>query len=174
MINKTNSVRRLVFTALFSALCTASTMVAFPSGFGYVNAGDMVVLLGAFTLSPIQAMAAAGIGSAMADIFCGYAIYAPATLIIKMLMAATALFLSRALKRISIPALISTVFSAIAAELVMVLGYLAYEWNVLGYGIGALASIPANLTQAAFGCVGGICFYYVAKNTKLTNKLPAM
>ena len=168
------SLRRLVFTALFSALCTVATMIAFPAGYGYVNAGDMIVLLGAFTLSPVQAVAAAGIGSAMADIIGGYALYAPGTLIIKMLMAAVACYLCRALKRINLPSPVTVTFSAVSAELIMVLGYLAYEWFPLGYGSGALASIPSNLVQAAFGCVGGICFYYITKSAKLTDKLPAI
>ena len=175
MRHSNTSVRRLVITALFSALCTVATMwVAFPAGFGYINAGDMIVLLGAFTLSPVQAIAAAGIGSAMADLLCGYAAYAPATLLIKMLMAAVAYFLSHGLKKINTPAPIAVTLSAVCAELCMVFGYLGYEWTMLGYGAAALSSIPANLTQAAFGCVGGILFYYVLKSTKLTDKLPAI
>lgn len=149
-------------------------MIAFPAGYGYVNAGDMIVLLGALTLTPVQAIAAAGIGSAMADVISGYAIYAPGTLLIKMLMAACACYLFRALKSIKLPDPLAVAFSAVSAELVMAVGYLAYEWFPLGYGSGALASIPANLVQAAFGCVGGICFYYVAKTAKLTDKLPAI
>ena len=167
------STKKLVITSLFSALCAVSTMVAFPVGFGYVNAGDMIVRLGAFTLSPVQAIAAAGIGSAMADLLLGYAAYAPATLLIKALMAAVAYFLSHRLKKINTPAPIAVTLSAVCAELCMVFGYLGYEWTMLGYGSAALTSIPANLTQAAFGCVGGILFYYIAKNIKITDKLTA-
>ena len=174
MIKNNTSVKRLVFTSLFSALCTVATLIAFPAGFGYVNAGDMIVLLGAFCLSPIQAITAAAIGSAMADILCGYAIYAPATLIIKALMAAAAYYLMRTLKKTHLPTFLSAVISAVAAELIMIVGYISYECFALGYGSAALASIPANLTQAIFGCVGGVGFYYVTKTTKLTNKLPAI
>ena len=166
--------KNIIYTALFSALCTTATMIAFPAGIGYVNAGDIIVLLGAFMLSPIQAASAAGIGSALADILSGYAIYAPATLIIKAIMALGACYLSRWLRRINVPAPLSIMLAAVFAELCMCCGYLAYEWTVLGYGIAALSSIPANLTQAAFGCVGGMLLYYIMKSTKLTDKLPAM
>ena len=165
---------RLVHTSLFCALCTTATLIAFPSGMGYVNAGDMVVLLGAFTLSPLQAVVSAAVGSALADVLVGYTISAPATLIIKAFMAAGACYLLKILKRLNVPSPLSVALSAIFSELCMTCGYLAYEWYVLGYGMAALSNIPANLIQGAFGCVGGILFYYILKSTKLTNKLPAM
>ena len=84
--------KTLVWAALFTALTTVATMVIqvpSPTG-GYLNAGDAIVLLSAFLLGPIWGAVAAGVGSALADILAGYAIYAPATLIIKALMALTA------------------------------------------------------------------------------------
>ncbi len=86
-LKNNNSIKQLVLTALFAALCTVATMIAFPAGPGYINAGDIVLLLAAFTLAPTQAMLAAGIGSALADLLNGYAMYAPATFVIKALMA---------------------------------------------------------------------------------------
>ncbi len=174
MKNNNEKLRKLVFTSLFSALCTVATMIAFPAGPGYINAGDMMVLLGAFTLSPIHAMAAAGIGAAFADLLGGYVLYIPATLVIKAGMAACACFLSRALKKITVPAPVAIALSAIFAELCMTIGYLAYEWTVLRYGAAALSNIPANLIQGAFGCVGGVLFYYIVKHTKLTDTIPAI
>ena len=38
----------------------------------------------------------------------------------------------------------------------MVLGYFGYEAAALGYGLGALASVPANLVQGAVGLVTGV------------------
>ena len=60
---------------------------------GYINLGDAIVLLCAFLLPPSYAFFAAGIGSMLADIFSGYAVYAPATFIIKGLMALAAYFI---------------------------------------------------------------------------------
>ena len=45
--------------------------------------GDALVLMSAFLLGPVYGTAAAGIGSALADLLTGYAYYAPGTLIIK-------------------------------------------------------------------------------------------
>lgn len=174
LLMKTNEkLRKLIFTSLFAALCTVATMIAFPTGTGYVNAGDIIILLGAFTLSPLQAISAAAIGSALADLINGYALYAPGTFVIKAIMVLCALYLSRGLKKINVPSALTIMLSAICGELCMIIGYLIYESSILGYGYAALSGIPANVVQGAFGCVGGIALYYILKNTKLTNKLPA-
>ena len=49
--------------------------------------------------------------------------------------------------------------SAIAGEVVMVLGYFAYESLILGYGMAAAASIPGNAIQGAAGIIVGIAAY---------------
>ena len=43
--------------------------------------------------------------------------------------------------------------------LLMVLGYFLYESTVLGYGLGALASVSANLIQAAGGALLAAVLY---------------
>ena len=40
------------------------------------------------------------------------------------------------------------IIAATVAELVMVVGYFLYECFVLGYGLGALASVTGNCLQA--------------------------
>ena len=79
--------RRLCLTAAFAALGCAMTFVHIPYPLGYLNLGDCIVLLSAVLLPPGYAMAAAGIAGASADLFLGYSLYAPATFIIKALMA---------------------------------------------------------------------------------------
>lgn len=170
----TQKTKSLVRASLFCALCTVATLIAFPAGIGYVNAGDIIVLLAAFSLSLPEAVAAAAIGSATADLICGYAIYAPATFIIKGVMVICAVALKKGLNKISVPSPIAIFLSCVCAELCMALGYLIYEWTVLGYGIAALSSTIPNLIQGGFGCVGGILLYYILKNTRLTDKLTAI
>ena len=93
------SARMLALTGLFAALGCVGTMilqVPSPSG-GYVNLGDAVVILGAWLLGPVYGAAAGGVGPALADLLSGYAVYVPATLVIKAVMALTAAQLYRAL-----------------------------------------------------------------------------
>ena len=111
-------------------------------------------------ISPRFAVAAAAIGSLLADILAGYAIYAPGTLVIKGLVALVAALIWQrfSANRVRKTALTVRLTAAIAAELVMVLGYFLYESLILGYGMGALPAVPANLGQAAVGVIIAMIF----------------
>lgn len=108
-------------------------------------------------LGPWLGAFAAGLGSAMADLLAGYAIYVPATFFIKVLMALVAAFILKrsAIKKSSLRAALA----GIAAELIMVVGYFCYDCFVLKYGMAALGDMPTNLIQAAFGIVAGVFLY---------------
>lgn len=156
--------RRLVNMALFTALTTVATMVVripSPTG-GYVNAGDSVVLLSAFLLGPAAGALAAGIGSALADLFAGYALYAPATLIIKALTALVAgLVLRRAAGGVSV---FRAVLAGVLGETVMVGGYYVFEaLFVTGSWAGALVEVPGNLVQAVFGVTAGTALLFALR-----------
>ena len=156
----TEKTHKLVWAALFTAMTVVATMVIrVPSPLGgYVNTGDALVILSAFLLGPAWGALAAGLGSALADIFLGYALYAPATLVIKALMALTAGAILRTAKRKN--ALTPAVLGSVVAELIMVACYFAYEALILPYGLGALANVPGNSIQAVFGAVAGTALFY--------------
>ena len=154
-------IRKIVWTGLFTALTVVATIairVPTPTG-GYVNAGDALVILSAFILGPGWGAFAAGFGSALADILAGYAIYAPATLIIKALMALVAAsVLKRAKKQKSLK---HSVIGGILAELVMITGYYLFTAIFMtGSYTAALAEIPGNAVQAVFGIVVGTSLFY--------------
>ena len=104
-----HKVKLLVMTGVFAAMACAATMVLVvpsPTG-GYMNLGDTIVLLGAYLLGPVYGAIAGGVGSAMADLLAGYAMYVPATLIIKALMGLAAGLLYRALRERGIPGILA-------------------------------------------------------------------
>lgn len=145
--------RKLVLAALFAALaCGATMVIQVPSPIGgYLNLGDCIVLLSGWLLGPVYGAVAAGLGPALADIFSSYVIYAPATFVIKALMAIVAFY---AVKCIPGHRVLRSVVSAVLAEIVMVGGYYLFEATFLGLGfVGAAAGIVSNLVQAAFGIV---------------------
>ena len=156
---KDKMLRKLIFSALFAALCCGATMaLRFPTPIGgYIHAGDAVVLLGAFILGPVWGAFAAGLGSFLADLLSGYALYAPASFVVKALVAlvAGAILKSEMFKNKTVLA----VFAGALAELVMVGGYLFYDGVVLKYGLAALGDIPSNLIQAVFGVIAGAALY---------------
>ncbi|MGI6269672.1 MAG: ECF transporter S component [Candidatus Howiella sp.] len=148
--------QKLVMSAVFAALCCVATMIfriPILATNGYIHFGDAFVILSGFLLGPVYGMAAAGIGSMLADILAGYAHYAIPTLLIKALAALAAALVFRALQKRKIKLVPSIVLSGLCAALIVVLGYFAVESTILGYGIAAAASIPMNALQSGAGVV---------------------
>lgn len=168
---------RLVASALFAALCCICTMVIqlpTPTG-GFVNLGDTVILLSACLLTPVYAVLSAGIGSMLADILAGYAQYAPATFVIKALMALVACLVFSATTKITSKSKwlspVFTIAAGICAEVLMIAGYFVYEAFILSYGFGAIASVLPNAMQGVAGIVGGTILCEILSRTKIKNKL---
>ena len=130
---KTNT-QKIVMASMFAALCCVATMIIkIPSPLkGYLNLGDCVVLTASRVLPPLYGFLAAGLGSALADIFSGYAIYAPATFLIKGLMVLAAYCIYNVLNR-KINNSISRIISGFIAEVIMVLGYYVFESKIFHY-----------------------------------------
>ena len=173
--------RAMVMTALFAALGYVATrilQIPTPSG-GYVNLWDTVVILGAYLLGPVYGAVAGGIGPALADLLSGYAIYVPATLVIKAVMALLAALVYRALGKKTW----SMVVCAVAAEAVMIVGYWLFE-TVLAAAAGegsfmvclaacGAAGIPGNLVQAAFGIAAStLLALALRQNTQVRRQFP--
>lgn len=175
---KTTSTRerllKICVTAMFAALiCVATMLIQIPSPLnGYVNFGDCFILIAAWVLGPVYGFAAGGIGSALADLFTGYVHYVPGTFIIKGLIAVAAALLCRALlsKLSKVPVAAYSV-SALVGEVIMVGGYYLYAALLLGKSFeGALASVPGNLIQGAFGLVCGVVIIRIIARTKVLSR----
>jgi uncharacterized membrane protein len=147
--------RKIVIAALFAALtCVATIIIKIPSPLkGYINLGDCIVLLAGWMLSPFYSFLAAGLGSALADIFSGYLTYAPATFIIKGSMALIAFSLYK-LSHNKIGNSISRIIGGILAEITMIIGYFLFEGLLYGF-IPSLVNIPANAVQGIAGIIIG-------------------
>ncbi|MBP3591348.1 MAG: ECF transporter S component [Clostridia bacterium] len=151
-----SKIQRLVSSALMTALvCVATVVIRIPSPMkGYVNLGDGMVLASGWLLSPGYGFLAAALGSALADVFAGYVIYAPATFLIKGGMALIAAVFTKIPKNDG-KSILSQLIGGVLAETVMMLGYFAFEWIL--YGVAAAAiNLPANLAQAVAGLIVGI------------------
>lgn len=170
-----SKIRKLVLAALMAALCTIMTMVIqVPSPMqGYVNLGDCAVLMSAWVLGPLYGGAAAGIGSALADLLSGYAHYVPGTFAIKLVMAVAAALIFRAAtkKGLSASSVLGQIAGGVVAEVIMVLGYFAYASLWLGKGLAAAASIPGNIVQGVFGLVAATVVYTVLSRSRAVVKV---
>ena len=125
----------------------------------------------------LPGIAAAGIGCALADLVSGYAIYIPVTAVLKALIALAGAISARCLFRGQYKLLIRRLavpISSFLGEMIMVLGYFAYEYFIIGVGEAAVVSLPANLGQAALGIVASVIIAGVfAKNHALSGFVSA-
>jgi uncharacterized membrane protein len=157
---RNNLTRKLVLAAMLAAMICVVTMFAkwpIPGTEGYIHAGDGFIYMAAAVLGGPWAAAAAGLGSMFADLFSGYLIYAPATLVIKAVMALLAgLAFGR---KIRWPLFL---LLTAAASAFMVVGYGLFDFAVFGYGV-MLTNAFYDLFQAAGGVVLGLPLALLAR-----------
>ena len=163
--------KKIVMAALMAALaCVATMIIKIPSPLkGYLNLGDCIVLTAGWLLSPTYGFLAAGLGSALADVFSGYVTYAPATFIIKGLMALIAFYGFKLLNK-KIGNLPSRIISGIVAEIVMILGYFVFEGFLYGF-IPSAVNIPANGVQGIAGLIISLILVKIFENVGQAIKL---
>lgn len=161
--------RQLVMAAMFAALTLIATFVIRiqTPAFGYIHLGDVFVLLGGIVMGPVLGAAAAGLGSALADLFGGYAIFAPGTLVTKFLTAfVCALLYGKLKKRGKMSQTVSLILAGLVGEAIMVAGYFLYNTLIIcltgsGFTHASIASaltlsvaeIPFNIVQGASGII---------------------
>ena len=160
--------KKIVMAAMLAALaCVATMIIKIPSPLkGYLNLGDCIVLVAGWMLSPMYGFLAAGLGSALADLFSGYVTYAPATFVIKGLMALIAFYGYKLLHN-KIGNLPSRIITGILAEKMMILGYFAFEGFLYGF-VPSLVNIPANGVQGIAGLIIGVILIKIFEKTKIT------
>lgn len=148
------TVKKLTFTGLMAALICVLTMfphIPIPAGSGYIHLGDGVILLATMLVGPL-AIPAAAIGSMLADLFSGFALYAPATFAIKGLVALIAWLMYRKGN------IARTLLAFVVAEIAMVAGYFVFEWFVAREY--AVVDILGNTIQGISGVALGVAFTY--------------
>ena len=148
---KDKKVYKIVASALFAAvICLATALFPIKLMHGFVNAGDGFIIIAGMFMGGIYGGLAAAIGSAEADILAGYVLYAPATFVIKGLMAVLAAFVYKRMKKGGDALKIAV--CSVCAEIVMVGGYFLFECVAFGFP-GAAADVAGNMLQAAAGIV---------------------
>lgn len=156
--------KRLVFSAMLAAIvCVVTMVVKVPYHQGYLNLGDGIVLLAGALLSPLYGFLSAAVGSALADLFSGYVVYAPVTFVIKGCMALLVYFGMKLVKRCGF------LLGGLLAEVLMILGYLAFESVLYGFA-AAVTNAPMNAIQGAFGLALGLVLIKVFEKNKLSVK----
>ena len=169
-------IRSIVMTSALTALICVATMliqIPVPVTGGYVNLGDGFIVAGTFMLGMPYAAIAGAVGSALADLLTGYAIYVPGTFVIKGLMAVVAFCSYKAvLKARTHAKFAARATGAFAAEFVMAAGYFCYSIILLGGNVtGAFLTIPGNLVQGIFGVISGVIMSTAVAKTGVLGKM---
>ena len=161
----------VVMSAMLASLtCVATMIIKIPTPLhGYANLGDCIVLLSAFLMPVSYGFCAAAIGSALADVLSGYAMYAPATFIIKGLMVIAVYFIYKQFAKNDKNKLLGKIISGFVAEVIMVAGYFAYECLLYGEQT-ALVSVPYNFLQGGLSLVCACVIMVVLKKTNIKEK----
>jgi uncharacterized membrane protein len=135
---------RISVAAAFTALVCASTMmfsIYVPATRGYFNIGETMIYTTALLFGPFFGAFAGGVGSMLADIFLGYSLYAPATLVIKACEGALVGFLSRKSIAVKSSARWRSFTSFIGVIVAVIIGYIGTTQYV-GY-VEASVGLPA-------------------------------
>ncbi len=169
---KHSHILKLVYSALFAALVFVGTQfIKIPLPFGYFNLGDPFVLLSGYFIGGTYGIAAAAIGSGLADLLSGYVIYAPATIFIKSAMSILVFVICRRVgRKMSANKYLPFLISAVIAEAVMVTGYYLYDAILYGFA-GALVSLPGNLLQGTAAVIVSTILIILLDKCKLTEQL---
>ena len=145
---KNRTTRRICLTALMAAIVYVFTAyIHVPSHTGYTHVGDGFLYLAASLLPAPFAAAAGAIGAGLADLLSGYGIWAPGTVIIKVLTAFC--FTSRCEKLVNK----RNVLGILPALLLCVGVYYLYEALITGNFTAPALGIPGYLTQVALSSV---------------------
>jgi len=170
-MKKIKDTKFIVAAAMLAALtCIATMIIKIPTpAFGYIHLGDGFVLLCGILLGPLYGALSAGIGSMFADLFSGYAAFAPGTFVIKAVTALIASLLFRLFKKLfrsSAGEYAGVLIAGVTGEAFMVIGYFVYEiflamitagtftGTSFAAGVSSAATgIPFNIVQGVVGIV---------------------
>ena len=164
---KSVSLKKVVINGLMIAfvfLATYFTHIPGPIYPGYINFGDIVIMVSAMLLGRKTGFIAGAVGSSIADITSGGLIFAPITFVVKGLEGYSAGIITEAFQKRSRKEL-CRITAVVVSAAVMVAGYFTAECLVLplidryfGY-VAAITELPLNLVQ---GGVSAAAAYILA------------
>ena len=154
----------LSMIGIFGAFtCVVTMVIAFPipATNGFINIGDAVVMITGLMFGPIIGCIAGGVGSSLADLFLGYAIYAPATLVIKGLEGFFVGLIANPKKNDKWN--YRDFIGVIVGGFIMIIGYFLYEVMIYGVPSALYEFILNSIIQFGLGSVIALAFIIAAR-----------
>lgn len=168
-----SKLKKTVVAAIMAALtAVVGRLIVIPlPGNGFLNIGDSFVCLSGLILGPVWGGAAAGIGALLTDLLAGYAVYAPATFVIKFAMGAVCgLIMKNAAEYSHGKRILITVLGGALCELIMIGGYFIFELCLYGFGTASV-DVLGNLIQGGGSLVAFVLLAEIVRGLNLKAKL---
>ena len=152
---------RVALLAVMIAVTTVLTLlirVPIPATQGYLNFSDVAIVFASLAFGPWVGLVAGGVGTALADVFGGYAQWALLSFLAHGLEGLLIGLVAR--RRTVAHLLVGWAAGSVAMVLIYYLGsalILVGDWRV------PLAEMPINVLQAAVGAAVGIPLYYAVR-----------
>jgi len=162
----------LAMIGIFGAFtCVVTMVIAFPipATNGFINIGDAVVMITGLLFGPIIGAIAGGIGSSLADLFLGYAVYAPGTLVIKGLEGFLVGLIANPKK--TYKRNYRDYIAVMVGGFTMVIGYFLYEIMIFGLPSALYEFILNTIIQFGLGSVIALVFIFAARRN-IKSSLP--
>ena len=138
----------MCLTGIFTAIVFVFTAyLHIPSHTGYTHVGDAFIYIAACLLPLPYGMFVGAGGALLADCLTGYAIWAPASVIIKT---AAVLFFSRKRKNI---VCLRNILALIPAWILCIGGYYLYEAVITNNFVAPVSGIAGYVTQSALSTI---------------------
>lgn len=151
--SKNKSAVKIATLAISIAIVTVFTMVVrIPTGKGYLNLCDVAIAFLAYSLGPITAGVAGGLGPALADAIGGYPQWAIVSFVvhgIEGLVMALIVYGKNT-------SFIRKVIAAASCVVIVAGGYFALSGFFLTGWEASIAEIPGNIMQSLVGAVLGL------------------
>lgn len=165
-------IRKMVTAGVFAAMIFVLTyFVKVPVASGYVHFGDALIYICAGILGGPWAILAGAIGEGLADLVGAYAVYTPATIIVKALIALPFIFAAKNTKNSDKLLNVTSALMTIPAGLITVGGYFIADLIIdKSY---AIVDIPFNVIQAVGSAVIYIVLALAFDTAKITKKIKA-
>lgn len=147
---KSSKIKTLTLAGLFAAIIYITTAyLHIPSHTGFTHVGDAFIYLAASIFPLPYALLASVLGAMLADVLTGFAIWAPASIIIKALV--VVLFTNKNKKIVCK----RNLFALIISGVITLLGYYLYDAIFISNFIVALSGILGYIIQSV---LSGILF----------------
>lgn len=158
---------KIAVSGMFIALVIVATFINIPfigAVGGLVHLGTLMMLIIAMRFGRYYGALAGGIGMGLFDILSGWALWAPGTLVVRLIMGFMVGWISLDSRKGQGKSIVKNILALVVGLIIMIVGYYFYEAIFLTDYKQALVSIYGNIIQFAIGTLAIPIVTYTMNN----------